>query len=332
MPKRITRATLNELEKEMLPLSEQEQQAYLGGGAGTESDPYTLYEFLMLRAGGDQRGCWVLSQGYPVYVFSGQSFDNTLNEVVIVGHQTGYFNPVVPTYLQEDPFANLNQQEGGDSTGYYSTGYYNEVNSDPDFTLSGYSQYVYGGNSWGGGGSTQRPNRIIADARSAISKFIGYDKNDKPGCLRRCLDMLGYRNNRIGAIRNIQMVTKGDNGRAGEHTAEYQEGLNLINTLLAQKRPVVVGIDYSTGRTGETINEGITDHFVVIVSKETRLIDGKETEVYRYYDPITKHADLGTHKDNYLYLKDNKLIGVYKYHPSRPLDYTVTQVREYKKP
>lgn len=104
MPKRITRATLNELEKEMLPLSEQEQQAYLGGGAGTESDPYTLYEFLMLRAGGDQRGCWVLSQGYPVYVFSGQSFDNTLNEVVIVGHQTGYFNPVVPTYLQEDPF------------------------------------------------------------------------------------------------------------------------------------------------------------------------------------------------------------------------------------
>lgn len=207
------------------------------------------------------------------------------------------------------------------------------MNSDPDSNLSGYSQYVYGGNSWGGGGSTQRPNRIIADARDAITKFIGYNRLDESGCLRRCLDMLGYKNNRIGAIRNIQMVTKGDNGRAGEHTAEYQEGLNLINTLLAQKRPVVVGIDYSSSRTGETINEGITDHFVVIVSKETRLIDGKETEVYRYYDPITSNTNLGTHDDNYLYLKDNKLVGVYKHHSKNPnLPYTVTQVREYKKP
>lgn len=55
--KKNHKATLNELEKEMAPLREQEQQDRLGGGAGTESDPYTLYEFLMLRAGGDQRGC-----------------------------------------------------------------------------------------------------------------------------------------------------------------------------------------------------------------------------------------------------------------------------------
>lgn len=330
MAKKITRATLNELAKEMALLSEQEQQAYLGGGSGTETDPYTLYEFLMLRGSGDQRGCWVLSQGYPVYVFSGQSFDNTLDEVVVTGRQSGYFNPIVPTYLQEDPFANLNQQGG------YPTGYYNEMNPNPEVSPSGYPQYIYGGYSdggGGGGGSTQRPNRIIADARGAISKFIGYDSKDKSGCLRRCLDMLGYRNYRIGAIRDIRMVTKGDNGRAGEHTAEYQEGLNLINTLLAQKRPVVVGIDYSTSRTGETINEGITDHFVVIVSKETRLIDGKETEVYRYYDPITSKEPKGTHEDNFLFLKNNKLIGVYKHHPQKPnLRYTVTQVREYKKP
>lgn len=97
--------------------------------------------------------------------------------------------------------------------------------------------------------------------------------------------------------------------------------------LLAQKRPVV-GIDYSVGE----LNEGITDHFVVIVSRETRLIDRKETEVYRYYDPITNYASNGTHEDNYLYLKEGKLVGIYQHYPKRKLNYTVTQVREYKHP
>lgn len=82
----------------------------------------------------------------------------------------------------------------------------------------------------------------------------------------------------------------------------------------------------------EWINEGITDHYVVIVPKETRLIDGKEIEVYRYYDPITSSRKYGTYEDNYLYLKDNKLIGVYKHHLRGLLNYTVTRVREYKKP
>lgn len=129
------------------------------------------------------------------------------------------------------------------------------------------------------------------------------------------------------------MVSDLGDGYAGKSTAEFQQGLDLIESHLRQKRPVVVGIDYAARKKGEWIKEGITDHYVVIVSKETRLIDGKEIEVYRYYDPITSSRKYGTHEDNYLILEDNKLAGVYKHHPQNPnLPYIVTQVREYKKP
>lgn len=114
--------------------------------------------------------------------------------------------------------------------------------------FTGFSD-AYGGE---GGGTTQDYNRVIVDARSAISKFVGYisTPEERDGCLRRCLDMLGYKNNRIATIRNIQMVSDLGEGYAGKSTAEFQQGLDLIESHLRQKRPVVVGIDYAARKKG----------------------------------------------------------------------------------
>lgn len=76
MAKKITRATLNELAKEMALLSEQEQQAYLGGGSGTEIDPYTYDEYLQMSASGNWKGGYVeLGQHWDSHMSNSGSFN-----------------------------------------------------------------------------------------------------------------------------------------------------------------------------------------------------------------------------------------------------------------
>lgn len=59
MKRRITRQSLEELQKALTVLSRQEQAYYIGGGTGTEEDPYTYVEYQDLLKSNDWSGGYV---------------------------------------------------------------------------------------------------------------------------------------------------------------------------------------------------------------------------------------------------------------------------------
>lgn len=138
MAKKITRATLNELAKEMDLLSEQEQQAYLGGGSGTKTDPYSEQEFDSFIISGHFPGGYVQFSGdsSPIYLdasytieaieaieskrksyeFRGSVFYMTMPDVGIGGQlryggtviiESGVLTVLATDYLRTGPFSSL---------------------------------------------------------------------------------------------------------------------------------------------------------------------------------------------------------------------------------
>lgn len=63
MKQKLTALSLEQLAKEMPVLSEQEQQAYWGGGTGTKDDPYTYQEYSQMLDSGTWSGGYVLGVG-----------------------------------------------------------------------------------------------------------------------------------------------------------------------------------------------------------------------------------------------------------------------------
>ena len=90
--------------------------------------------------------------------------------------------------------------------------------------------------------------------------------------------------------------------------------------------PVQVGVDHALNYKGGKLNEGTTDHFVVIIGKSCD--NGKV--YYRFYEVGTGHKSKGTSSDNRLYLDTSNysLKGKTAYTDHI---YTVTQIRNNKK-
>lgn len=63
MKQKLTALSLEQLAKEMPVISEQEQQAYWGGGTGTKDDPYTYQEYSQMLDSGTWSGGYVLGVG-----------------------------------------------------------------------------------------------------------------------------------------------------------------------------------------------------------------------------------------------------------------------------
>lgn len=68
MARKITRATLDELVKEMPPLTEQEQRGCVGGGSGTINDPYSESELDYMLKSYSWSGGYVFFNGTTTYV------------------------------------------------------------------------------------------------------------------------------------------------------------------------------------------------------------------------------------------------------------------------
>ena len=101
-----------------------------------------------------------------------------------------------------------------------------------------------------------------------------------------------------------------------------KSGIAYLNEELEKGYPVLVGVNHTLGKG---INEGTTDHFVVIVG---RGCEGGKIH-YLFYEVGTGYAAKGKSDNNKLYLQDDySLRGTPEYNTSR--NYTVTQIRKNK--
>lgn len=86
--RKVTKTSLNELEKIMPVLSENAQRRFIGGGDGSKLNPFTIQEFDNMIASGTWNGGYVEGRGY------------TLKEIECTasGQIISEFNYVVPAY------------------------------------------------------------------------------------------------------------------------------------------------------------------------------------------------------------------------------------------
>lgn len=114
------------------------------------------------------------------------------------------------------------------------------------------------------------------------SKFVPYGNNGVKNCLELCKTILKkYGLTNFGSSANMFRLMHEQNGKLtyfGNNPKDnYQQAIDCIDKHLENKKPIIVGVNHTIGRN---INEGTTDHFVVIYGRE---YDGKNYN-YLYYE------------------------------------------------
>lgn len=106
------------------------------------------------------------------------------------------------------------------------------------------------------------------------------------------------------------------------NTETAMQGIGYIDGQLENNYPVLVGVDHDLNYRGGTLNEGTTDHYIVITGRACE--EGKI--FYWFYDVGTRHENKGASDNNKLFLdtSDFSLKGTTEYNGKL---YTVTQVR-----
>ena len=102
------------------------------------------------------------------------------------------------------------------------------------------------------------------------SKFVSYGTNGVKNCLDLCkmilkkygLTNFGSPHNSIGLLREVnnRLVYYSNNP-----IEDYEYAIDCIDVHLENGRPIIVGVNHTINRG---INEGATDHFVVIYGRE----------------------------------------------------------------
>lgn len=102
------------------------------------------------------------------------------------------------------------------------------------------------------------------------NKFVPYGANGEKNCLNICKAILRkYGLTDFGSSSNIYRLMYEDNKQLkyyGNNPREnYHNAIKCIDEHLEAGRPIIVGVNYQYNRN---INEGTTDHFVVIYGKD----------------------------------------------------------------
>lgn len=140
-------------------------------------------------------------------------------------------------------------------------------------------------------------------------KFVPYGANGIKNCLELCKMILkNYGLNNFGSSATAikLMYEKGNNLVYYDDNPKetYEQAIQCIDRHLENNRPIIVGVNHTIGRN---INEGTTDHFVVIYGRE---FDG-DNYIYYYYE-VGKSNILAGYND-----KENRFI----YDPIKPQFY-----------
>lgn len=107
------------------------------------------------------------------------------------------------------------------------------------------------------------------------------------------------------------------------NTEEGKKGIDYLNQELEKGVPVQVGVDHALNYKKGKLNEGTTDHFIVIIGKGCE----KGKIYYLFYDVGTVFKEKGANDNNRLYLDQlhYSLKGKTIYNGN---NYTVTQIRK----
>ncbi len=159
------------------------------------------------------------------------------------------------------------------------------------------------------------------------SKWGNID-SQKVACKRTCDDILNKQGLANTSKDNLFQTALETNKHSRlEIKKEISKlAINYIDNELKNGFPVQVGVDHDLNYKGGSLNEGTTDHFIVIIGKEIK----NKKVYYRFYDVATRFKEKGTSEENKLLLDevDYSLKGKTKYNGR---NYTVTQVRKNKK-
>ena len=160
------------------------------------------------------------------------------------------------------------------------------------------------------------------------SKVVTYGSNGLTNCLDLCKCILKkYGLTNFGSPNNIFRLIYEDNGTIKYYGSNpqdnYRKAIECIDNHLDNGRPIIVGVNHTLGKT---INEGATDHFVVIYGKGYE--DGNY--FYTYYEVGKSSIDASYNdKDNrFIYVDDeNPLFYDIKSNRKDGKRFDVTQVR-----
>lgn len=132
------------------------------------------------------------------------------------------------------------------------------------------------------------------------SKFVGWKTNGITNCLELCKMILRkYGLTNFGNSSNIYRLMYENDGKLEYYKPNnvsirdnYKTATNCIDKHLESGRPIIVGVNHTFNRG---INEGTTDHFVVIYGREEL---SKHCTHYLYYEVGKGNPVNGTSNEN----------------------------------
>lgn len=156
-------------------------------------------------------------------------------------------------------------------------------------------------------------------------KFVGYDGSECLDLAKRTLKNYGVTN--YGSSANVFRLVVEKDGKLVKWGAfpyqNYENAIECIDKHLNANRPIIVGVNY---KLNQGVNEGTTDHFVVITGRGFDSDAGKY--YYTFMDNITSNADKGCNDANrFYYTEGNNLSGTTVTLEDCDAPYTVSQVR-----
>lgn len=139
-------------------------------------------------------------------------------------------------------------------------------------------------------------NVNLGDAK----KFVGYNTNGITNCLELCKCILrNYGLTNFGSSANIYRLMLEENNKLIYYTQSgltpqenYKNAIKCIDKHLENGHPIIVGVNHTFNRG---INEGTTDHFVVIYGREEL---SKQCIHYLYYEVGKGNPVNGTSNEN----------------------------------
>lgn len=157
-------------------------------------------------------------------------------------------------------------------------------------------------------------SEVIADG------LDGWIQQQPRECFQACKTIAGYKSTEGQNMpgKNLPTLTTSDGGATTQVAPNAQEAINAIDSYINSGQRIIVGIENASGYNN---NDMITDHYVVIVGSGMQ--DGQK--YYRFFDPGRGTEELGTSKENKLYLQSSGSISGYK--AGGGTKFTVSQVR-----